>query len=160
MLPINLEQFKGLIEINGEKLIERLITQLQEAGISDITVVAGFQKEEYDYLVDRFGVNMKIVQSYNEKNNLDYLFSKEKYPIHIYYLLIYILLAGIFGTLSYLQYYKSIETIGASKAMPLNITYTAWVILFSFIILGEKVGLINILLGAIIYRFNYCSSRS
>ena len=78
MVPINLEQFKGLIEINGEKLIERLITQLQEAGISDITVVAGFQKEEYDYLVDRFGVNMKIVQSYNEKNNLDYLFSKEK----------------------------------------------------------------------------------
>ena len=45
-------------------------------------------------------------------------------------------LSALFGTASYLFYYKAIKTIGAAKAMALNITYSAWSILFSLILLG------------------------
>ena len=36
MVPINLEKPKGLLEARGEVLIERLIRQLHDAGISEI----------------------------------------------------------------------------------------------------------------------------
>ena len=45
MVPINTETPKGLLEVNGEPLIERAIRQLQEVGIREIYVVVGFLKE-------------------------------------------------------------------------------------------------------------------
>lgn len=38
MVPINMKTPKALLEVNGEKLYDRLIKQLQEVGISEITV--------------------------------------------------------------------------------------------------------------------------
>lgn len=75
MVPINLNRPKGLLEVNGERLIERLINQLHDANIKNITVVAGFQKEKYEYLIDKFGVNLKIIDTYHEKNNLHSLYA-------------------------------------------------------------------------------------
>ena len=43
-------------------------------------------------------------------------------------------IAALFATVSYLFYYKAIAQIGASKAMALNVTYTAWAILFGVIL--------------------------
>ncbi len=40
-------------------------------------------------------------------------------------------LAAIAGVVSYLFYYKAINTIGASRGMALNISYSAWAVLFS-----------------------------
>ena len=34
-------------------------------------------------------------------------------------------------------YYKAISQIGASKSMALNITYSAWAVVFSVIFLGD-----------------------
>lgn len=48
-----------------------------------------------------------------------------------------IALAALFATVSYLFYYKAISQIGASKSMALNVTYTAWAILFTVIILRD-----------------------
>ncbi len=48
-----------------------------------------------------------------------------------------IALAALAATVSYLFYYKTIAKIGASRAMALNITYTAWSILFTVIILKD-----------------------
>ena len=45
-----------------------------------------------------------------------------------------IAIAGLFATVSYLFYYKAIAQIGASKAMALNVTYTAWALVFSTIL--------------------------
>lgn len=70
MVPINREMPKGLLEVHGEPLIERQICQLQEAGISDITVVVGFMKESYEYLMDQYGVKLLVNREYAEKNNL------------------------------------------------------------------------------------------
>ncbi|MEE1060560.1 MAG: DMT family transporter [Ruminococcus sp.] len=48
-----------------------------------------------------------------------------------------IAVAGLFATVSYLFYYKAISKIGASKAMALNVTYCAWAIVFTVIILQD-----------------------
>ena len=45
-----------------------------------------------------------------------------------------IAIAALFATVSYLFYYKAIAQIGASKAMALNVTYTAWALVFSAIL--------------------------
>ena len=70
MVPINLTTPKALLEVNGERLIDRLITQLQETGINDITVVVGFMKENFEYLIDEFGVNLVVNPDYASRNNL------------------------------------------------------------------------------------------
>lgn len=48
-----------------------------------------------------------------------------------------IAIAGLFATISYLFYYKSISEIGAAKAMALNITYSAWAVIITIIVLGD-----------------------
>ena len=69
MVPINTETPKGLLEVKNEPLIERLIKQLQEVGVSDITVVVGFMKEQYEYLIDDFQVKLAVNPDYATKNN-------------------------------------------------------------------------------------------
>lgn len=70
MVPINVETSKGILRVKGEVLIERLIEQLHEAGISDIVVIVGFMKEKYEYLIDKFNVQLIVNSKYSEKNNL------------------------------------------------------------------------------------------
>lgn len=70
MIPINNNVPKAMLEINGEILIERIIKQLLEADIYDITIVVGFMKEEFDYLIDRYHVRLVVNREYQEKNNL------------------------------------------------------------------------------------------
>ena len=70
MVPINTEVPKGLLKINGEPLIERLIYQLHEARIYDIDIVVGFMKEKYEYLIDKYGVNLVYNPDYALKNNI------------------------------------------------------------------------------------------
>lgn len=75
-------------------------------------------------------------------------FASEAMPI--------IALAALFGTVSYLCYYKAINTIGASKAMALNISYSGWAIPIGFLLLGtipSATGIICafvIIIGAIV----------
>lgn len=45
--------------------------------------------------------------------------------------------AALFATASYLFYYRAISQIGASKSMALNITYSAWAVIFSIIFLAD-----------------------
>lgn len=47
-----------------------------------------------------------------------------------------IALSALLGTVSYLCYYKAIVRIGAAKSMALNITYSAWAIPLSLLLLG------------------------
>lgn len=73
MVPINLLSPKALIEVNGEPLIERIIGQLNDAGVTDITIVVGFMKEKFDYLIDRYDVELVVSPDYASKNNLSSL---------------------------------------------------------------------------------------
>lgn len=80
MVPINLETPKGLLEIKGEALIERIIRQLHDAGIQEIYIVAGFMKEHYEYLIDKYQVELIVNPDYSSKNNL---YSLEKALPHL-----------------------------------------------------------------------------
>ena len=48
-----------------------------------------------------------------------------------------IALAALFATVSYLFYYRAISQIGASKSMALNVSYSAWAILFTVLIFRD-----------------------
>lgn len=70
MVPINREVPKALLEVNGERLIERLIKQLHEVGVMDIYIVVGFMKEQFEYLQDKYGIELIVNNEYFFKNNL------------------------------------------------------------------------------------------
>ena len=72
-VPLSLEQPKGLYEVNGQRLIDRQIEQLLEAGIKDITVVLGYKKEMFYYLKEKYGVKFVINPSFLVKNNIESL---------------------------------------------------------------------------------------
>lgn len=69
MVPINTEMPKGLLRVHGEILIERIIKQLQTTGIKKYIVV-GFLKEQYEYLIEKFGVDLIVNPEYAAQNNL------------------------------------------------------------------------------------------
>ena len=73
MVPINYNIPKGLLKVRGETLIERLIRQLHDVGVEDITVVVGFMKERFEFLVDRWDVRLAVNPEYAVKNNLQSL---------------------------------------------------------------------------------------
>ena len=64
---------KGLFEYRGEVLIERQIRQLLEAGVDDVTVVIGYEKERFFYLEEEFGVSLRVSTRYNDESNLSSL---------------------------------------------------------------------------------------
>ena len=49
---------KGLFLIDGVPIIERMILQLREAGIEDVSIVVGYKKEMYFYLEEKYGVRL------------------------------------------------------------------------------------------------------
>ena len=73
MVPINLSTPKALLEVKGEPLIERTIKFLHKKGVKDISVVVGFMKESFEYLIDEYGVQLIVNSEYATKNNLSSL---------------------------------------------------------------------------------------
>lgn len=73
------EKPKALLDVQGEVLIERLIRQLHQAGIREIHIVVGFAKERFEYLIDKFGVDLIVNSQYGLKNNLYSLSLAEKH---------------------------------------------------------------------------------
>ena len=67
--PLSYETPKGLLVVKGERLIEREIKQLREAGIQKITLVVGYMKEKMFYLADKFGVEIVVNEDYYRYNN-------------------------------------------------------------------------------------------
>ena len=70
MIPINNSVPKALLEVNGEILIERIVEQLFESNINDITIVVGFMENQFNYLIDKYAVKLVSNAEYKEKNNL------------------------------------------------------------------------------------------
>lgn len=61
-----------------------------------------------------------------------------------------ILISAFFGTASYLCYYKAIHTLGPSKGMALDITYSAWSIPIAFFVLHTIPDVKSIVCGILI----------
>jgi CTP:phosphocholine cytidylyltransferase-like protein/thiamine kinase-like enzyme len=78
-VPLSYELPKGLLEVKGERLIERQIRQIREAGINDIIVVVGYMKEKFFYLEDKYNVKIIVNAEYHKRNNNSTLFVAQKY---------------------------------------------------------------------------------
>lgn len=61
---------KGLFEYRGEVLIERQVRQLREAGVGDITVVVGYEKERFFYLQERYGVRLVVSTGWADEGSM------------------------------------------------------------------------------------------
>lgn len=75
---------KALLEVDGEVLIERLICQLQAVGVYEIHIVVGFAKEKFEYLIDKYGVQLIVNADYLHKNNLNSMALAEKHLDNCY----------------------------------------------------------------------------
>ncbi len=74
LYPITLNKPKGLLEIGGEAILDRMIRQFKRVGVSDILIVVGYQKE---FLMEHFGdsVRYREYKNYANTNNLHTLWS-------------------------------------------------------------------------------------
>jgi len=77
-VPLTYETPKGLLPVFGERMLERQIRQLREAGITDITIIVGYLKEKFDYLIDAFGVKLLYNPEFADKNNLSSVWHARK----------------------------------------------------------------------------------
>ena len=84
MVPINTIQPKGLLEVQGETLIERIINQLHAVGVTEILIVVGFMKEKYEFLIDKYNVKLIVNNQYFQKNNLFSLNCAKSYITNSY----------------------------------------------------------------------------
>ncbi len=77
-VPLTFETPKGLLEVFGERMIERQIKQLHEAGVRDITIAVGYLKEKFEYLIDKFDVTLLYNPEYSSKNTLTTIYRARK----------------------------------------------------------------------------------
>ena len=86
MVPLNFECPKALLEVKGEVMIERIIRHLHEVDIYDISIVVGFMQEQFEYLIDEYGVNLISNSSYMTRNNM-YSLNLLNHKIHNTYII-------------------------------------------------------------------------
>lgn len=77
-VPLTFETPKGLLEVFGERMIERQIRQLHEVGIHNITIVVGYLKEKFEYLIDKYDVKLLYNPEYSNKNTLTTVYRARK----------------------------------------------------------------------------------
>lgn len=63
--------------------------------------------------------------------------------------IIFVICAGIVGSLSYNCWYKAMNTTGVSRAMAINITYALWGVILSAVFLDVEIT-INLMIGALV----------
>lgn len=92
MAPINTDIPKGLLKVRGEVLIERIIRQLHEVKIKEIYIVIGFMAEKFEYLREKYGVNLIYNEDFAANDSLHSFLLAEKHlgnsyivPSDIYY---------------------------------------------------------------------------
>lgn len=67
--PLSYEKPKALTEVKGEVLIERQISQLKAVGIEKIYIIVGHMAEQFEYLCNKFDVQLILNSSYMTRNN-------------------------------------------------------------------------------------------
>lgn len=61
---------KSLVKVCGEPMVERQIRFLKEKGIDDIIVVTGYLSEKFDYLKEKYSVQLVYNDKYDIYNNV------------------------------------------------------------------------------------------
>jgi L-glutamine-phosphate cytidylyltransferase len=68
--PLTNDTPKALVRVNGKPMVERQIEFLLDKGITDIYIVTGYLGEKFDYLVDKYGVQLIHNDKYDQYNNI------------------------------------------------------------------------------------------
>ena len=90
--------------------------------------------------------NLSMI-TYGAVLTLYFLFFSYGESIDINSGLAYVGMAAIFGSTSYYCYYRALATIGVSRAMALNISYTAFSAIFSYLLFGMELTMSQMLIG-------------
>ena len=71
LIPITLNTPKPLVKVNGKRIIDGLIDATLNAGISEIYIVRGYLKEQFDQLLYKYPM-IKFLDNdlFNEANNI------------------------------------------------------------------------------------------
>ncbi|MBQ7321829.1 MAG: NTP transferase domain-containing protein [Clostridia bacterium] len=83
-IPVSYELPKGLISVKGEVMTERLIRQLQDAGVGEIVLVVGYKMEKFFYLRDKFGVKLVVNNEFAVKNTHSSIYAARDYLSNTY----------------------------------------------------------------------------
>lgn len=71
MVPVTLTTPKPLVEVNGVRIIDRLIDALVAKDITDITIIRGYLKEKFDILLEKYPfLNFIDNDKYEVENNI------------------------------------------------------------------------------------------
>ncbi|WP_028043611.1 NTP transferase domain-containing protein [Candidatus Stoquefichus massiliensis] len=79
MTPINKDMPKGFVEIYGKTITENIIEKLHNVGITEIHIVVGYMKEQYEHLIDKYGIHLIVNNRYLETNNIYSLYLAREY---------------------------------------------------------------------------------
>lgn len=83
-VPVSYELPKGLISVKGDILVERLIEQLQDAGVREIVMVVGYMMEKYFYLRDKYNVKLVVNNEFATKNTHSSIYAARDYLSNTY----------------------------------------------------------------------------
>lgn len=71
MMPATKDRPKPMVTVNGKRIIETLLDAMVAVGITDITIVRGYQKEKYDELLVKYPfLNLVDNDDYATTNNI------------------------------------------------------------------------------------------
>lgn len=75
MVPVTLDIPKPLVKVNGVRIIDTLLDALIAKGITNITVVVGYKKEQFQELLKKYPT-LKFIENpiYNESNNISSIY--------------------------------------------------------------------------------------
>ncbi len=83
-VPVSYELPKGLISVKGDVMTERLIEQLQEAGVREIVLVVGYMMEKFFYLRNKYNVKLVVNNEYATKNTHSSIYAARDYLSNTY----------------------------------------------------------------------------
>lgn len=72
MKPLTLTTAKPLVQVKGTPLIETVLAALRERGVSDVYIVVGYKKEQFQVLAEKYP-NVHLIDNpeYDTKNNIN-----------------------------------------------------------------------------------------
>ena len=76
LAPVTLDTPKPLVKVNGVRIIDTLLDALLAKDITNITVVVGYKKEQFQQLLEKYPT-LKFIDNpiYNESNNISSIFA-------------------------------------------------------------------------------------
>lgn len=76
LAPVTLQIPKPLVTVHGTRIVDTLIDALLDAGITDITMVIGYKKEQFTQLKEKYPcLNLVENPAFNESGNITTLYT-------------------------------------------------------------------------------------